>query len=179
MPISNKFSMIFKMFSIIWEQHQILYSIICLNFIYMMNNFFFRKVTTNIFLHHKAMLPNIHILLMRMIGRILHKISQTFFYTFNFEFIVTFFRTKFSSTISKTMWLRIKSFSTFKTGFTNTCFIPFKETFSRASFLRIFKCPKILFTFQTDLCIKFRHILTSVYNGILFGLSYHNIIRCQ
>src|SRR3990167_4002782 len=53
------FSMMFCMFSNVGKQFQIFYSIITMNIINMMNNFFRSKITSDMFFHYKTMFKDI------------------------------------------------------------------------------------------------------------------------
>lgn len=173
--ISKNIPMKLLMLTVIREKHKIINSIIIANLINMVNNFFRRKVSSDIFLHYKPVLRNVHFIMVRMVGRVFMYISVSFSKDHNLKVIPTFFRATFPSSLLKPMWLDKKFFTTLQARLLNTCRVCFTHASQRASYLMFLESNKIFIANWTNLMVFPRHTILSVasYPLILSNISYY------
>ena len=115
----------FKMFTVIFENLKVFYSIIISNFVYVVYNFFLRKKPIEVFLHYKAVLSNIAIFITsRMIWFFNNHISIGIFSNSTLPVKIIFHRKgfffypSFTSTLKRASNL-VSFFRNFKLSFTN------------------------------------------------------------
>lgn len=136
----------FPVFRFICQQHKVFKSVIRSISVNVMNNFFFKKFSSNRLFHYKPMLSNIHINSVRVFRAVFEDISMLLLYNGYSSFVRAFFRAVFTSTRFYPMRLNHEFFTTTLANCFNACRVSLTHARPRTSDLFSIGSNEFLFT---------------------------------